>query len=978
MKYSLLLLLQVTFFCTSFAKEIEVKNKNITPFNEVAEYKSGATVSYLQQANEWKQFLAQYPSWSSNFSSKTMLPHRAFGNPISFAPGGNDVIAKAKLFLEQALQQYNIPINELVLSSSNNDGKYINVNFKQIHQGKEVLWSRATVRFTQDLKIILFGTDVYRNIQLTPIVITANDALKTAEDAIVAVTKTSVIAPSIKIIAVKENGAMVYKQVYEVIVTANERKIDAGKYLTYIDATTGEIVYRQNKINNFDVKVKADIYPTNQFGSIQAYPLKNLAIVNGATTYYTNANGVVTIPSAGPISAITKLVGKYVEVLHDASGAPMPDISVMATNSGDSIVLAPAAVYPEIAHYGVYYHVNAIHDFMKTKFPTFTAMDNALPAYVQRTDGTCNAFYDGVSINFYAAGSGCADFAYISDVMYHEYGHGINDKYYTSLSGSFDNGAMNEGYADCWAFCLNHYPIIGEGYDNTTTGNIRQYNAAPKVYPQDIVGEVHADGEIIAGAWWDTGVNWASVDSMSDLYAKTFNGMANGPDGTEGQVYLDILIDALNYDDNDANLNNGTPHMNYIVAAFAKHGITLLAEASIQNNVALSTIANTGIPVSADVTVSYPMFLGDLKMYYRLKGINTVDSLLLTKSGTNYTGTLPGKLAGDIIEYYYQLYDNSSNKAGQLPFSSSFAIATQERNIPYNIMVGYSLHEKYNFDDSTKAPLGYVIQAPLDGATGGKWIIAKPTPSYFQSSPLDTTTLVQTGRDHTTGIGNCLVTGNASSPTSSSGSQDVDGGRTTVITSDFDLTKYDKPVISYWRWFSNSQGNNPRKDQWRVYVSYNSGSTWVAYAERTYQPDVSWRQNIVIPNKVNGNTFRLRFVAIDTTVTGFFGGSLVEAAIDDIELYDTKFPTKVTKQDYVVSQIFPNPANNLLSFRLNNTGHTVVKLINSLGQIVYSKSIALQNNTLYDIHTDAMANGLYVMQITQDKNTITEKVEIRH
>ena len=46
---------------------------------------------------------------------------------------------------------------------------------------------------------------------------------------------------------------------------------------------------------------------------------------------------------------------------------------------------------------------------------------------------------------------GCNSMAQIGDVVYHEYGHGINDKFYQSLGGSFNNGGMGEGYADIWA-----------------------------------------------------------------------------------------------------------------------------------------------------------------------------------------------------------------------------------------------------------------------------------------------------------------------------------------------------------------------------------------------------------------------------------------------------------------------------------------------------------------------------------------------
>ena len=45
---------------------------------------------------------------------------------------------------------------------------------------------------------------------------------------------------------------------------------------------------------------------------------------------------------------------------------------------------------------------------------------------------------------------------------------------------------------------------IGKGFYTDNQDGIRRYDIDPKVYPEDIVGEVHADGEIICGAWYDT------------------------------------------------------------------------------------------------------------------------------------------------------------------------------------------------------------------------------------------------------------------------------------------------------------------------------------------------------------------------------------------------------------------------------------------------------------------------------------------
>ena len=89
----------------------------------------------------------------------------------------------------------------------------------------------------------------------------------------------------------------------------------------------------------------------------------------------------------------------------------------------------------------------------------------------------------------------------VPDVIYHEYGHAINGWWYGS---GMQNGGQNEGYADIWAISLTVNPILGTGfYLNDANKYVRRYDINKKVYPQDLVGQVHSDGEIIAGCFWD-------------------------------------------------------------------------------------------------------------------------------------------------------------------------------------------------------------------------------------------------------------------------------------------------------------------------------------------------------------------------------------------------------------------------------------------------------------------------------------------
>ena len=159
------------------------------------------------------------------------------------------------------------------------------------------------------------------------------------------------------------------------------------------------------------------------------------------------------------------------------------------------------------------------------------------------------------------------------------------------------------------------------------------------------------------------------------------------------------------------------------------------------------------------------------------------------------------------------------------------------------------------------------------------------------------------------------------SATTGVGENDVDGGHTTLLSPTIDLTPYESPVLAYWRWYANAPatGANPASDWWQVEISNDGGTTW-QYLENTSQQDISWRRkafriaDVIQPT----DEFMIRFIASDSTTVGEYldGGSLVEAAVDDIVLYDAADAVEpVEPSDNVDEAVLhriqatPNPAS---------------------------------------------------------------------
>lgn len=979
MKKLILFFVGIICYQTNFAQEHTLEiNNNITPYHDATESMDGVNYSYLLNQEAWKNFQQKYPSWGARFNKYSQLPTRAFGTPIYFAAGANDPVAKAKAFLNSEFAGFKIPVDELVLTRNFNDGKYIHVDFKQVHNGKDILFSKLSVRFTKDLKIMMVDCRIHKNIQEISTEISSQQAISKAEQSLNATIINSEINKDLFLLPVPKSGFYELRPVYAVTVNTVDLNATPGQYLTYLDANNGEILYRENKVLNIGFKIKAPTYHINSFNPLDTLPLKNLKVTDGANTVYTDANGNVTTTTVNPSIS---LQGKFVKVVTGSNGNTVATANFTNVTNGDSILFPESNPNATLRHLNVYYHTNEIHDFMKTKLPSFTTMDNPLTARVDRTDGTCNAFYNGNSINFYIDSNGCNALSKIGDVMYHEYGHGITNKFWTSQGTSFDNGAVGEGYSDIWAISIIKNPIIGLGfYINQPTSTIRRYDVNPKKYPDNIVGEVHGDGEIIAGAWWDFAVNLSAnmpldnaIDTMSTIFSESHYGLANGPNGAEGQVFYDILIDALQYDDDDNDITNGTPHFSEIVKAFAKHGIYLFSNSSVTNNSPVFSQENSPINISATVVADFPALLESLKMVYRLKGTASIDTLALTKVGNNFSAAFPTSNSGDIFEYYFIYNDIYGNESGIYPVGSNFSTTALQRNLPYFLIIGFNkLLYAQNFESAldTAWKIGTFTN---DNATSGKFIVANPISSTINGA------LVQTGNDHTSGTGKCAVTGNAVSAFSSATAQDVDLGRTSIVTEPIDLSGMTKPIISYWRWFSNSQGDEARKDIWRTWYAFNNGNGWSRWfpLERTYQPDVNWRQNIYLPSISFGSQWKLMFTATDTSESTFFTtNALVEAAVDDIEVYDLgSFPTGVLTVDELNINIFPNPTENDFVIASNEQGIAKIEILNTIGQEVFKKTVAYNGSET--IHCEKFGKGIYFLKFEINHKTTTKRIVVK-
>ena len=187
----------------------------------------------------------------------------------------------------------------------------------------------------------------------------------------------------------------------------------------------------------------------------------------------------------------------------------------------------------------------------------------------------------------------------------------------------------------------------------------------------------------------------------------------------------------------------------------------------------------------------------------------------------------------------------------------------------------------YGFEETD----GWTVGDVGDDATAGIWESAVPVATFFDGNQ------AQPGSDQSEDGEKCFLTGVATS-SESVGFDDVDGGKTTLLSPVFDLSEYNEALVSYWRWYTNDVGDNSGTDHWQVDVT-SDGQNWSALEYTNVSQDAWIQKNYLLLNSGVQLTdlIQFRFIAEDITNPGDSGsgGSIIEAAIDDftVSIFNT-------------------------------------------------------------------------------------------
>jgi len=630
---------------------------------------------------------------------------------------------------------------------------------------------------------------------------------------------------------------------------------DAVGYTYFVDAKTGRIAQRENLVHHFDVggtvytMATPGSYPDSGTNPPVQQPMKYARLTSSAGTVTTDANGAFNFVGAtGPLNITCTYDGTFNNVTNTA-GSDYSLVFNAATGTGNSIVLnnAPSALVT--AQSNIFQACNELRDFIRSVNPTDATGDLVYTANANIAS-TCNAFFNGSSINFYQAGGGCVNTGF-SNVVYHEAGHWLNVLYGT---GNGSDG-MGEGNADIYAMYLQDDPIIGHDFFGLGS-NVRDGNNTAQFCGDSnpgCQGGVHASGQVWMGAAWKVRTrlkNTLGVAPGGAVANSLFFGWLLAYNQT--QIKSVNETQWLTLDDDDGLLANGTPHYADIDGGFRQQGFpgyTLPAVAAGPVTQLPNTTNQSGpYLVNARATSNIGASLTGVTLHYRLGLSGPFSSLPMSPTGGGqYSAGIPGQIAPARVQYYVEATDALGN-TGRFPDTApatnlTFAVGS------FSVVLC----------DDFESNLGWSV---VDTAIStGTWERGNPIGSGAQ--PED---------DNPAGAGTQCYFTDQGSVGGSAGSNDVDGGPTVLTSPVLDLSA-GLSEISYAYWMYNDDGD----DSLVVELSGN-GSTWVA--ARTYTGGAGgWATDtIAVESFITPTaTTRIRFVVADNP-----NNSITEAAIDDV------------------------------------------------------------------------------------------------
>jgi hypothetical protein len=606
---------------------------------------------------ELQSFFARNSAeWEVRWDQRSNLPNLVQGVGVPIVPGrGNrltnadlglkgevqlsDVEGRVRLFMAQYPELFGLALRDFQLNPKasakvGKEGQVWLIELQQTFRGVPVEGANAYFRINNG-NIVQFGTEKVAPVKL----VTTKPALDNAAALGAALRAAGfplasvgeIVNPgTLKIVPLLLPGERVGERfaglagtgyTHALVWDISFRRTDKpATYQALVDAMTGRVL-RLGDINNY-AQVTGGIYPTTNTDpeSVRGLPFAN--VTNGSTKT-TDSAGNYTYSSG---TATSTLNGKYF-AMSDKCGSISLSNSTTGNlafgTSGGTDCTTPGVGGAGNTHASRtgFYNLTNINRKASGFFPGNAWLASKVTANMN-INQTCNAFWNGSTVNFYRSGGGCSNTGEIAAVFLHEWGHGMD----TNSGGAASDQASGEAVGDTFAFLETKDPCIGQNFRpgincanctactgvrdvqdfgtggsatiaspaqaKSNTGiNCDRYTCPYTGYQGPLGYEGHCESIIASSANWDlaellisrfgTTAGWSAMDAIwyesltpsKSAYRLVSGGKCNTAAVVDGCASTNWYTVYLSVDDDDGNLANGTPNGCRIWDAFSAHGI---------------------------------------------------------------------------------------------------------------------------------------------------------------------------------------------------------------------------------------------------------------------------------------------------------------------------------------------------------------------------------------------------------------------
>jgi hypothetical protein len=491
-----------------------------------------------------------------------------------------------------------------------------------------------------------------------------------------------------------------------------QRPPELAEWEVTVDAHTAEVLALEDKNQYVDRQITGGVYPltdtgicsnVDQCGAMQSgwpMPFANTGLA--APNNFTNSAGVFNWTSG---NVTTTLNGQFFR-MSDNCGAlsetsSTGNLNLGGANNQHDCTSAGASAGDTPASRSGFYELNKLGEQARGWLPGNAWLQGQVTANMN-INLTCNAFWNGSTVNFYRSGGGCRNTGEIAAVFDHEWGHGLDDN---DAAGVLSNSS--EAYADIAAIyrleasCVGfgffqtiddgcgmtadgtgfntNEALTGAAYCATDCSGVRdtdyaKHSPATPATPLGFVcgqcttgtgpcgRQVHCSAAPVRQAAWDfvardLAAAPFSYDSQTAFIVgnRTFyQGSGNigawhsctcGSSAT-GCAAANGYMQWITVDDDNGNLNDGTPHMTAIFNAFNRHGIACSTPTATNSGCAAGPSAAPSLtvtPGNLQNQLSWTTVAGATRYWvFRSEGhagCNLGKVKLAEVTGTTYTDT---------------------------------------------------------------------------------------------------------------------------------------------------------------------------------------------------------------------------------------------------------------------------------------------------------------------------------------------------